>query len=150
MIGVHELRAMASNYENIDPEFADLLTVLADRRERTFDELVLAPLLHAIHPDLPDGRTWEQLPPALRDRITGAAAAIRERLEELGWKRPDIPGRTWQHPTKVPEGVVFYDESCGGTWRRVGDDVVDASGEHGRTYRADTFEVCKYREVLPA
>ncbi|WP_280466764.1 hypothetical protein [Nocardia cyriacigeorgica] len=149
MIGLNELRAMASNYENSDPEFADLLTVLADRRERAFDELVLAPLLHAIHPDLPDGRTWEQLPQDLRDRITIAAAGVRQRLEELGWKRPDIPGRTWQHPTRIPEGVLFYDEN-GGTWRRSGDDVIDASGEHGLTYLANSFEVGKYREVLPA
>ncbi|TLF96771.1 hypothetical protein FEK35_27150 [Nocardia cyriacigeorgica] len=149
MIGLNELRAMASNYENSDPEFADLLTALADRREHAFDELVLAPLLHAVHPDLPDGRTWEQLPADLRDRIAGAAAAIRGRLEELGWKRPDVPGRTWQHPTNIPEGVLFYDGD-GHTWRRSGADVVDASGEHGLTYRANTFEVSKYREVLPA
>src|SRR5690606_21038363 len=100
---------------------------------------------------LPDGRTWEQLPQHLRDRITGVATALRERLEQLGWKRPDVPGRTWSHPEEVPQGVVFHDPDYGGTWVRHGEDVASISGEFAEpTYKARSFERGTYVEVLPA
>jgi hypothetical protein len=149
VIGTKALRDLADRHPD-DPEFANLLHHMAARREREFDAKVLAPLIFRRHLDIPDGETWDEQDPQVRDRVTELVAIIRGRLEELGWRRPDIPGRSWERVTDIPEGVPFEDQLYGGRWVREGDIARSLTATEPQTYRADSFENGEYREVLPA
>ncbi|MGA6208111.1 hypothetical protein ACPESR_25490 [Nocardia testacea] len=148
MIGSKELRALADQHPG-DTEFAELLRTMADRRERAFDEYVLAPSIYQLHPDIPDGASWEEQDQQVRDRVTELVTIIRTRLEELGWPRPDVPGRTWTDATDIPEGVPFTDAEFEGSWIREGD-MATSLEEPDRAYKIGTIGKGSFREVLPA
>ncbi|MGI5223244.1 hypothetical protein [Nocardia sp. CA-290969] len=150
MIGSKELHDLAARKRADDPEFADLVQTLADRREREFDANILAPLIFRRHPDIPDGESWDEQDQQVRDRVTELATIIRVRLEELGWARPARPGRTWDDANEIPEGVPFEDTEYDGVWIRRGDEVTDYSVPDGPVYRVASIGKGPYREVLPA